>query len=230
MPTLRKTGAGRRGEPLDIRADIYAVGATLYYLLTGQPPFDAKDLRELVSRVTSEPPRSPRVLRRGIPAGLAAVVLQCLAKVPGARPNSYADLAEALRPFLPAADLPAKPGLRFVAGCADSAILSVPVLMVLFLTTRLGATGPMGFVSALAVGSLYAFVLAVPGGVPTRFIGLAVVTRDGSEIGRLRSLARTLIAWAPILVWLVSVPAQIDMGLGPASVQAISLAFGAMIA
>src|SRR4029434_9827045 len=65
-----------RGEPLDIRADIYAVGATLYYLLTGQPPFDARDLRELVSRVTSEPPRSPRELRRRIPAGLAAVVLQ----------------------------------------------------------------------------------------------------------------------------------------------------------
>src|SRR6185503_207248 len=91
-----------RGEPLDIRADIYAVGATLYYLLTGQPPFDARDLRDLVSRVTSEPPRSPRVLRRGVPAGLAAVVLQCLAKVPGERPRSYADLAAALRPFMPA--------------------------------------------------------------------------------------------------------------------------------
>ena len=42
-----------RGEPLDVRADIYAVGATLYYLLTGQPPFEARDLRELV-RVVSE--------------------------------------------------------------------------------------------------------------------------------------------------------------------------------
>ena len=92
-----------RGEPLDIRADIYAVGATLYYLLTGQPPFDAHDLRELVSRVTSEPPQSPRILRRRIPADLAAVVLQCLAKVPGERPKSYADLAAALRPFLRAA-------------------------------------------------------------------------------------------------------------------------------
>src|SRR5262245_19189188 len=128
-----------RGEPLDIHADIYAVGATLYYLLTGQPPFDARDLRELVSRVTSEPPQSPRVLRRGIPAGLAAVVLQCLAKIPGERPKSYADLAAALRPFLPAGELPAKPGLRFLAGFADSIILSVPVLMVLVLTTRLMA-------------------------------------------------------------------------------------------
>ncbi len=46
-----------RGEPLDVRADIYAVGATLYYLLTGQTPFDAHDLRELVQRVTTDPPR-----------------------------------------------------------------------------------------------------------------------------------------------------------------------------
>ena len=65
-----------RGEPLDLRADIYAVGATLYYLLTGQPPFEARDLRELVDRVNTERPKSPRVLRKEIPQGLAAVVLR----------------------------------------------------------------------------------------------------------------------------------------------------------
>jgi hypothetical protein len=75
--------------------------------------------------------------------------------------------------------------------------------------------------------------IAVPGGVATRMIGLAVVTRDGNEISRRRSLARTLIAWAPILPWLFLVPNPIVMGFGPASpvpVLAISLAFGAMIA
>jgi hypothetical protein len=141
-----------RGEPLDIHADIYAVGATLYYLLTGQPPFDARDLRELVSRVTSEPPRSPRDLRHGIPAGLAAVVLQCLAKIPGQRPKSYADLAAALRPFLPSADLPAKPGLRFLAGSADNFILSVPVLAVVALTAAVSIW------PSLAIGFFYEFV------------------------------------------------------------------------
>ena len=55
--------------------------------------------------------------------------------------------------------------------------------------------------------------IAVPGGVATRLIGLAVVTRDGNEIGRGRSLARTLIAWAPILAWLVLVPNPIGHGL-----------------
>src|SRR5262249_28181252 len=55
-----------RGEPLDVRADIYAVGATLSYLLTGRAPFDAPDLHELFSRVTGEPAASPRRLRRDI--------------------------------------------------------------------------------------------------------------------------------------------------------------------
>ena len=88
-----------RGEPLDVRADIYAVGATLYYLLTGQPPFEARDLRELVERVNTEPPKSPRVLRREIPSGLAAVILQCLSKAPAQRPASYTALAERFARF-----------------------------------------------------------------------------------------------------------------------------------
>jgi uncharacterized RDD family membrane protein YckC len=185
-----------RGEPLDIRADIYAVGATLYYLLTGQPPFDARDLRELVSRVTSEPPRSPRLLRRGIPAGLAAVVLQCLAKIPGERPKSYADLAAALRPFLPAADLPAKPGLRFLAGFADSIILSVPVFVVLFLATRVTAQpmtqNPAAFWSSLAISFLYGFVLESLWGATLgeMLFGIRVRSADGARAPWWRILIR----------------------------------------
>ena len=76
-----------RGEPLDVRADIYAVGATLYYLLTGRPPLDAPDVRALVSKVATEKPASPRALRRDVPRGLAAVVLRCLAKTSAGRPQ-----------------------------------------------------------------------------------------------------------------------------------------------
>ena len=109
-----------RGEPLDVRADIYAVGATLYYLLTGRPPLDAPDFRELVSKVASEKPLSPRVLRRDIPRGLAAVVLRCLAKAPAGRPQSYAELADLLRPYGSADEIPAPLGARFIAWIADS--------------------------------------------------------------------------------------------------------------
>ena len=114
-----------RGEPLDVRADIYAVGATLYYLLTGRPPLDAPDFRELVSKVASEKPPSPRVLRRDIPRGLAAVVLRCLAKAPAGRPQSYAELADLLRPYVSADDVPAPLGTRLIAWIADSVIVSI---------------------------------------------------------------------------------------------------------
>ena len=116
-----------RGEPLDVRADIYAVGATLYYLLTGQPPFEARDLRELVDRVNNEPPRSPRHLRREIPQGLASVVLRCLSKTAAQRPASYMELAEALRPFAVLEERPAALGLRLLAGIVDMAILGAPM-------------------------------------------------------------------------------------------------------
>jgi hypothetical protein len=59
-----------------------------------------------------------------------------------------------------------------------------------------------------------------------------VVTSHGNEIGRARSLARTLIAWGPIVPWLALLPNPIVMGFGPASpvpVLAIGLAFAAMI-
>jgi hypothetical protein len=87
-------------------------------------------------------------------------------------------------------------------------------------------------ISLLALFGSIVSSIAVPGGVATRMIGLAVVMRDGNEIGRGRSLARTLIAWAPILAWLVLVTNPIVMGFGPPSpapVLAISLAFGAMV-
>src|SRR5262245_5171331 len=126
-----------RGEPLDLRADIYAVGATLYYLLTGRPPFEARDLRELVDRVNTEPPKSPRLLRREIPPGLAAVILRCLSKTPAQRPSSYTALAELLRPFSVLDETPAPPGVRVLATLVDLIIVGIPV------TIWKGATAAM---------------------------------------------------------------------------------------
>jgi hypothetical protein len=63
--------------------------------------------------------------------------------------------------------------------------------------------GALGAISTLFVliCSLVSAVL-LPGGVGARLLGLAVVTRDGAEIGRARSLARSAAAWLPVIVWL----------------------------
>ena len=129
-----------RGEPLDVRSDIYAVGATLYYLLTERPPLDAPDLRELVSKVVSEKPASPRVLRRDIPRGLAAVVLRCLAKAPAGRPQSYAELADLLRPYVSADEVPSPLGARVIAWIADSVIVSIMTWLLVSSAWTVGVT------------------------------------------------------------------------------------------
>ena len=144
-----------RGEPLDVRADIYAVGATLYYLLTGRPPLDAPDVRELVSKVATEKPASPRALRRDIPRGLAAVVLRCLAKAPAGRPQSYAELADLLRPYGSADEVPAPLGARFIAWIADSVVFAIMTWLLsvsAWMAATLGSTTTLLQAGAVVVG------------------------------------------------------------------------------
>jgi serine/threonine protein kinase len=56
-----------RGEELNVRADIYAVGATLFYLLTGHPPFDGRDPANVVARIAAGPAPSARRFKRAMP-------------------------------------------------------------------------------------------------------------------------------------------------------------------
>ena len=177
-----------RGEPLDVRADIYAVGATLYYLLTGRPPLDAPDFRELVSKVASEKPPSPRVLRRDIPRGLAAVVLRCLAKTPAGRPQSYAELADLLRPYVSADDVPAPLGTRLIAWIADSVIVAIMIWLLVSSAWTVGVTlGSATTLLRLAAWSwlssvIYFLVLEGCWGASLgkRLMGLRVTSRASS--------------------------------------------------
>ena len=112
-----------RGEELNARSDMYSVGATLFYLLTGRTPFEAKNMVQLLATVLEQRAPSPRKFRPEIPQGLAKVVLRCLEKQPGERFKSYADLARALAPYSSTAPTPATLGLRFLAGVVDMTLL-----------------------------------------------------------------------------------------------------------
>jgi serine/threonine-protein kinase len=86
----------RAARTVDARTDVYGLGATMYQLLTGMPPFVALNLYVLCARILSDAPAPLHRTRKDIPKVLEAVVLRCLAKDPAARYASVLELAEAL--------------------------------------------------------------------------------------------------------------------------------------
>lgn len=83
---------------IDARADLYAVGAVGYFLLTGTPVFTGKTTVEICAKHLSLAPEPPSVrLGQPIPADLEALILACLQKDPARRPASAAELVERLR-------------------------------------------------------------------------------------------------------------------------------------
>ncbi len=90
---------GRRGA-MGVHSDIYSLGAILYHLITGKPPFAAATLDETLTKVSSEEPASPRSLCPVVPADLETICLKCLEKEPSRRYQSAHELAEELGRFL----------------------------------------------------------------------------------------------------------------------------------
>jgi eukaryotic-like serine/threonine-protein kinase len=88
-----------QGQSIDARADVYAVGAVLYAMLAGKPPFErATDLATAMAQVSDAPPplsvAAPGIV---LPAGLEAIVMKCLAKKPEDRYPSMEGLLAAIK-------------------------------------------------------------------------------------------------------------------------------------
>ncbi len=125
-----------RGDELDHRSDLYAVGVTLFYLLTGKVPFDGDQMVQLVAMVLEKPAPNVAALNAKVPKELADVVAALLQKDPANRYRSYQQATAALVPFSSLAPVPAGPARRCVAGAID------------FLVLLIGSSC-LGFVSAM---------------------------------------------------------------------------------
>ena len=85
-----------RGDDLDVRADIYSVGATLFTLLTGRAPFVADSVANLMYQIASAKPQPIRKLRPDLHASISRVISKVIEKKPEARYPTGKAMAEAL--------------------------------------------------------------------------------------------------------------------------------------
>ncbi len=97
MPPEQTSGKSAHLGPA---GDVYGIGAILYHLLTGRPPFQGATIEEVLRQLHEEDPVPPRLLHPGLPRDLQTVCLKCLEKDPAKRYASAESLADELGRFL----------------------------------------------------------------------------------------------------------------------------------
>jgi uncharacterized RDD family membrane protein YckC len=195
-----------RGDALDLRADIYSVGATLFTLLTNRAPFEGDNAVQVVANAVNKKPKALSELRQDMPGGLERVVARCLAKEPDDRYADYSVLRNALLPFSSKEPEPASMNIRGSAGWIDFLI----AFLIPFVALMLWAGGEKLLAWPLYERSLYSarYYIALWGfgflyfsivegiwgaGLGKYLKGLRVVRTNGRPPGFGRALLRIVI-------------------------------------
>jgi len=118
--------AGRLGL-IDRRTDVYGLGAMLYHLLTGQPPFSGANVDKVLRNVELEEPIPPQQLWADVPLTLQAACLRALAKQPSARFASASELAHEVEQWQEVKRKEAEEALRVSQALYHSLVESIPL-------------------------------------------------------------------------------------------------------
>ena len=195
-----------RGDALDVRADIYSVGATLFTLLTDRAPFEGENAVQVVANAVNKKPKPLTELRQDAPPGLERVVARCLAKEPDGRYADYTALRNALLPFSSKEPEPASMNIRGSAGWIDFliAFLIPYVALMLSIGGEKLTTWPIYerslysaryYIALWSFGFLYfSIVEGIWGAGLGKYLkGVRVVRTNGRPPGFVRALIRILI-------------------------------------
>jgi len=195
-----------RGDELDVRADIYSVGATLFTLLTNRVPIEGDNAVQVVANVVAQKPKPLRELREDAPPGLERVVFRCLAKAPQGRYADYKALRDALLPFSSQVPEPASMKVRGLAGWIDYLMAFLLPYLALMLSVGSAEFHIQPLFERTLYSARYYFIFLSLGfmyfsiaegiwgaGLGKRLVGLCVVRTNGRVPGVGRALIRILI-------------------------------------
>jgi WD40 repeat protein len=150
--------AGGHAREIGPAADIYALGAILYEVLTGRPPFHGETVLDVLLQVRAQEPVPPGSLRARLPRDLETICLKCLEKAPARRYATAQALADDLRRFLEDRPVQARPvgrGERLWRWCRRNPVLAVLTAAVAFLLVT-GTAVSLSFAYQAGVDALAA--------------------------------------------------------------------------
>lgn len=186
MPPEQAAGQGNATGPA---ADVYSLGAVLYCLLTGRPPFQAATPLETLQLVLEQEPVPPRQFNSGVPQDLDTICLKCLSKQPNHRYASAAELAADLGRWLDGEAILARPASPWQRawrwGRRQPAVAVFVALYVLVaLTASLGLLGRFGAFPRLNAAADLCLAVGQSCSVFGAFLGMAGACFASFTVGR----------------------------------------------
>jgi hypothetical protein len=169
---------------IDARADVYALGAVTYEMLTGEPPFSGATVQAIVAKVLTEKPMSPTAVRDTVPRHVEATVSKALAKLPADRFATAAQFAEALaRPQLTAELTSATPAIGGRTGWRRHVSAPPAMWTALVLTGALALAGWLSRSPSTAQPAPVARFSVSPGtNIALAAVPSLTISRDGARI------------------------------------------------